>query len=359
VLPDGDKAKGTVRLHASADGEVAQESDELGGAVFTHYWVNGLLGAADANDDGQITLGEAYGYAYQQTLWRSAVSLGVEQRPAALIELQEAAPLVLTRTTRSSAIRFPLAGDTHYVVYALGSQTVAGDLWGTADRRNVLAVKQGRYIVHRRGGGRSSAIEVTVGRDEVVDLAPGDFRAVPEETMSLKGGVVVLRPEELSAGYAAQSTGRLVAFGQEGDVRYMHAWEAWAFGGGVHAGGGALDSSAWDTTLAWFGADVIVERRFALGWPTLRLGAGATFDDVFQTLRRADAAALAGTPYATEQRARAFLAGGRLAIGLRLPLGRAVWVDIDGRGDLLGTELGGGAMAVWRASARAALGVAY
>jgi hypothetical protein len=358
-LPEGDAAKGTVRLHASADGEVAQESDELGGAVFTHYWVNGLLGAADANDDGEITLGEAYAYAYQQTLWRSAVSSGVEQRPSALIDLQEAAPLVLSRTTRSSAIRFPLAADTHYVVYGLGSQTVVGDLWGTADRHKTLAVKQGRYVVHRRGGGRSSAADVAIARGEVVDLTPGDFRDVPEESIAQKGGAIVLRPEELSAGYTVQTTGRLVAFGQEGDLRWMHAWDGWALGGGVHAGGGALDSGTWDTTLAWVGADVLGERRFRLGWPSLRLGVGATFDYLFQTLRRSDAAALSGTPYATEQKARAIVTGGRLAVGLRMPLAQAVWIDLEGRGDLLGTELGGAATALMRGSARAGLGTAF
>jgi hypothetical protein len=360
ALPDGGAARGTVLLHASADGEVAQESDELGGAVFTHYWVNGLLGAADANDDGQVTLGEAYAYAYQQTLWRTAISSGVEQRPSAIVDLQEAAPLVLSRTTRTSAIRFPVAADVHYVVYALGSQTVVGDLWGTAERGKTLALKPGRYIVHRRGGGQSSAAEIALARDAVVELSPSAFRPVPEEAISLKGGAVVLRPDELGAGYTVQSTSRIVAFGQEGELRYTHLWDGWGLGGALHGGTGTLDSSAWHSTVAWLGADALGERRWALGWPTLRLGVGVTFDYVFQTLRRADAAALAGTPYATpDQTARSILAGGRLVVGLRLPVSPAAWLDVEGRGDVLGTELGGAAAAVVRASARAGVGMAF
>ena len=184
VLPEPLAAKGTVLLHASADGEAAQESDALGGAVFTRFWVNGLRGAADANGDGRVTLAESYAYAYQQTLWRSAASSGVPQRPSAVVDLDEAAPLVLTSMRRASALAFPLAGDTHYVVYGVGSQTVVGDVWGSPDHAAVLAVTPGRYVVHRRGGGLSSAAEVTVSDGEQRQLASRDFFPFSDEALS-------------------------------------------------------------------------------------------------------------------------------------------------------------------------------
>ena len=61
-------ADGVVWLSASETGEAAQESDELAGALFTHYWVSGLRGAADGNGDGRVTLAESYDFAYSQTL---------------------------------------------------------------------------------------------------------------------------------------------------------------------------------------------------------------------------------------------------------------------------------------------------
>jgi hypothetical protein len=356
VLPEETAAKGTVLLHASADGEVAQESDALGGAVFTHYWVNGLVGAADTNADGHITLGESYAYAYQQTLWRSAVSSGVPQRPSAVIDLEEAAPLVLTRTAKASAIRFPMAGDTHYVVYGNGSQTVAGDLWGAPDHATVLAVTPGHYIVHRRGGGVSSAAEVVVSQGEQRPLASSDFLPFSDEALSQKGGDLVLHPHELTAGYAAGSTTRLVAFGQEAEARYTHVWDRWALGGGIHGGVGNLDTAYWNTSVQWVGADLLFERRVPLGWPTLRVGAGAVVDYVEQTLRRTDAAALSGTPYAAEQRVSGVLGGGRAVVGLRAPLSSRVWVDAEGRFDVLGTNLAGAPTALVRGSGRVALG---
>jgi hypothetical protein len=362
VLPPANTAKGVVRIHASADGEVAQESDELGGAVFTHYWVNGLSGAADTNNDSQITLGESYAYAYQQTLWRSAISSGVAQRPLALIELQEAAPLVLTRTVSTSAIRFPLAADTHYIVFGIGSETVVGDLWGAADHGVTLAVPPGHYIVHRRGNGTSSAAEVVVAQGEARALSSGDFVAFSEERLSRKGGDLVIHPDELSVGYGAQATNDLIAFGQEVDVRYTHVssgWDHWALGGGVHWGSGSLNTSYWNTNLQWVGGDLLLERRIPLGWPTLRIGAGATFDYVLQTLRRTDAAGLAGTPYATQENHQGALGGGRLAVGLRMPLSTRLWLDAEARGDVLGAEVAGAGTVLLGVSGRGAIGWAF
>src|SRR5260370_12468781 len=59
-LSSGPPATGAVWLHASADGEAAQESAQLGGAVFTHYWTDGLRGAADTHGDARRTLSEPY-----------------------------------------------------------------------------------------------------------------------------------------------------------------------------------------------------------------------------------------------------------------------------------------------------------
>ena len=60
--------EGMAFLTASSANEDAQESDELGGSFFTHAFVSGLLGAADSNHDGAVTLEEAYRHAYESTL---------------------------------------------------------------------------------------------------------------------------------------------------------------------------------------------------------------------------------------------------------------------------------------------------
>jgi uncharacterized caspase-like protein len=56
--------KGIAVFTASEAGEQSMESEKWGGGhgVFTHYLLKGLLGEADTNQDGIVTLGEAMDY---------------------------------------------------------------------------------------------------------------------------------------------------------------------------------------------------------------------------------------------------------------------------------------------------------
>lgn len=57
---------GLVVFTASAAGEVSQEFPELGHGVFTYYLLEGLKGAADANNDYLVTVNEMMGYVEEQ-----------------------------------------------------------------------------------------------------------------------------------------------------------------------------------------------------------------------------------------------------------------------------------------------------
>jgi uncharacterized caspase-like protein len=56
--------KNLIMLTASSAGETSQEAKEWGGGhgVFTHYFVEGLKGAADENKNGLVDIREAYEY---------------------------------------------------------------------------------------------------------------------------------------------------------------------------------------------------------------------------------------------------------------------------------------------------------
>ena len=60
--------EGHAFLTSSSADEAAQESDRIGGSFFTHYLITGLRGGADANADGKVTLGEAYQFAFAETV---------------------------------------------------------------------------------------------------------------------------------------------------------------------------------------------------------------------------------------------------------------------------------------------------
>jgi hypothetical protein len=339
-LTSAPAASGAVWLHASADGEAAQESDELGGAIFTHYWVAGLRGAADTNGDGKVTLSESYDFAYHQTLYRSARGAGTLQRPAASFALREAYPLVLTQTAATSAVKLPRSADAQYLVYALGSHTVAAEAWSSPDRALTLALPAGRYLVQRRAPGANGAIEVSLGANEQRDLAAGDFRPFAQETLAQKGGTVVVRPHELEIGYGAGASA-LYAFGQSLRWRYAYRFDAWAISLGTEAGLGTDATGAEDVRVTWIGGDARFERRFALGGLGLRVGLGPRASLVAQRLDRTDAARVALAGYPTRQSFRALAWGGDVAVGARVALGGGFALGADLEGWLLFADAGG------------------
>src|SRR6478735_7122953 len=69
------RVQGAAILAASTATELAQESSELEGSYFTHHMLSALRGAGDRDEDGLVTLGEAYEYAYGRTVAATLTSL--------------------------------------------------------------------------------------------------------------------------------------------------------------------------------------------------------------------------------------------------------------------------------------------
>lgn len=349
---------GVVRVHASADGEIAQESDELGGAIFTHYWLSGLAGAADTNGDGRVTFDESYAFAYGQTLFRSARSSGVVQRPALEANVREGAPIILTRMTMTSAIHFPRATDGHYVVYSVGSRTVAGELWTSPVRSVVLAMPPGQYIVHRRAGGRSAALQLDLGKNEQRDIRASDFQILPEEVLARKGGEIVLHPNEISAGYAVR-TSRLYELGHEVALRYTRGWDSFGLGLGMIGGTGERTQTEQASTILSFGAEATAELRARVLGLLVRAGGGPRALAIFQTITLAEAERLRLAGYEPERRYRATAWGAHVVASARAPIGARLFVEIDARGELLGVSLAGSMTATWSAGLGASAGFLF
>jgi Caspase domain len=318
-------AAGAVWLHASSDGEAAQESEELGGAVFTHYWVTGLGGAADANGDGRVTLEESFAYAYDQTVFRTARSARILQRPSVSLDLRESAPLVLTRTAANSArLVLPREASVSYVVYGVGSRAVLLEAWGQADRGISLALPRGRYIVQRRGTGRYGAAEIALGEGERRALGDADFRAIAEESLAAKGGTLLLRPHELGAGYAAV-VGHFTALGHGPWLSYAYRTGDWALGGHLAVAFSSRDADlAHEATRRWeAGASI----DYALV-PWLRLGGGPLLSLYDRRFLLANGDLLQAGGYAATQTQTTFVFGGEVHALVRVALGARAWLGL-------------------------------
>jgi hypothetical protein len=331
---------GTVRLQASADGDVAQESDELDGAIFTHYWVVGLLGAADTNGDGQITLAESYAHAYAQTLLRTARSAGVLQRPEASFELREGAPVVLTRLLGSSALLLPRGSDTYYLIYGIGSRSVLAEVWASPDHATVAAIPRGTYLVHQRAAGRSGAVQVSLAGGERRELHNADFSPVSEERLARKGGELDMDPNELALTYRLQAGG-FTGLGQALSLGYAHAWEdlgvSFSLGGGLAHRTDARQG----TDTRWLEARALLEWRIVPRPWTVRAGLGPLVTLMGQTTTRDDASRVEAAGYVGERSGSGWAAGGAALVGVRRTISRAMFAELGVAASLQAASVAG------------------
>jgi hypothetical protein len=166
-------AQGAVFLTSSAANESAQESDALGGSFFTHYLVSGLLGAADADGDGRVSLVEAYRYAYDRTLGASSETLAGLQHPTFEYEIRGKGEIILTMPGQKRSDRgfvtFP-AGFS-YLVFTGGREGMVVAELGRFDEVRRLNLARGRYFVRGRGASElvEGSLDVASGDDRVLD----------------------------------------------------------------------------------------------------------------------------------------------------------------------------------------------
>jgi len=334
------QASGQVWLHASSDGEAAQESDELQGAIFTHAWLSGLRGAADANGDARVTLDESFAFAHSQTLIRSAKSSGVMQKPEAVVSLRETAPVVLTQTAaRMATLALPRSKDTHFLVYSAGAKSVLSELWGSPERRLLLRLPPGRYVVQKRIGAGGAVAHIAIAEGEQRNLDERDFTASSLEAVARKGDerdAAGARPpgagspHELFAGYDLGTSSRTgLVHGPR--VTYGHAWRwlALTIGGGAEFTGRSLTEK--EETLSSGYGRAGIEVRLPAGTFTFRAGAGGRAGLVVQTITPSAGAAARGERAQTKS---AFAFGPELVIGGRLALSRDWFADLSATGGL-------------------------
>jgi hypothetical protein len=317
VAPDS--PHGSVEVRASSSGEAAQESEELGGAVFTHFLLSGLRGAADSDGDGQVTLAELYAYAYRRTLFRSGVGPAL-QHPTLSVELAGAGEVVLTRPIRASATLEVPPGRERYLVFATPSAAVLGELSGDEVPR--LALPPGRFLVARYSKNTTAVATVDLSWGGRRRLLEKDFQPISREELALRGGHVELRGHRIepSAGFEfgpgtalpiALRTGVSVALTQ-GDLE----WELDA----AYVGGPASIAGWQGMEHSITGGPGIVFRQFFGPW-MLSETLGVEFRYSWQRLERIDRRRVEEAGFSSTDVRSFGSAGPRAGLRVALPLG--------------------------------------
>jgi Caspase domain len=185
--PMGD---GVIVLTATAAGEDAHESPSLEGSFFTHHLVSGLLGAADADADGQVTVTEVYDYAYANTLRDSSATVGGPQHPSYRYDLRGQGDVVLTEI-RDAAQRAQLVVPADLSVLVMrGSATGAVIAEGrtSEDKPGTLSLPPGRVFIRARTPRELYEQQVTLRAGQTFRLATSSMDRIDFARLARKGG---------------------------------------------------------------------------------------------------------------------------------------------------------------------------
>lgn len=179
--------KGQVLITSSAAGESAYEADSLGASVFSHYLMTGLAGAADRSGDREVSLSEAYAFAYQNTLARSAQATAGGQHPVLDMNVRGHGELVLTELKKGrSYLNLGKGIQGQLTVRAGAGGRVVADLMKRSGATSLLAVPPGLYqIIEVRHGRRRSGL-VAVSDARTRRVTSGMLQ--PVGSVAIKGG---------------------------------------------------------------------------------------------------------------------------------------------------------------------------
>lgn len=183
----GLSTEGFAVIASSSDTELSQESESLGGGVFSHHLQTGLRGAADEDGDGAITLDEAYTYAYHRTLVTTAATQVGAQHVTLETDLRGQGALVLTRPQAATArLRLPAELQAEVLVVRQPQERVVAEIHKAAGRPFELALVPGEYEALVRRGDKAESCTVRLSSG-VSDLPTSGCSRVRVEQVATRG----------------------------------------------------------------------------------------------------------------------------------------------------------------------------
>jgi hypothetical protein len=274
--------EGYAIITSSTAGEDSQESDALGSSIFTHHFLAALRGPADANRDRLVTLGEAYGYAAEQTLKTSITTIAGSQHATFDYDLRgRADPVLSDLRSRGERAELVLAAPGEYLVMMADTGALVLEA-GARAARTPLQLSPGRYSVRMRT--RTSVYQTELA------LAPGESRTLAPEGMRALPLAMVVRKGETDASLASgPSVGGMMhgaladSFSPMLGVQLAWAFElprltlmprlGWSTGRALDLGAGVRSHSFRELSVELAGLYVFDVGRLALA-PLVSVGAG-------------------------------------------------------------------------------------
>lgn len=179
--------KGYAFLTSSSEDEASQESDRLRGSFFTHALVSGLRGAADMSGDGKVTLGEAYQFAFNETLQKTQTSSGGAQHPNRDMNLAGTGDVVMTDVRETSAGLTLDAGLEGRVFIRDRKGNLVAELYKSKGRSLELGLPPGQYQVQLEQRAAWTADGLNLAEGKRIVLTQKEFKPLQREAAVSRG----------------------------------------------------------------------------------------------------------------------------------------------------------------------------
>jgi hypothetical protein len=181
--------KGYAFMTSSSASEAAQESGRLKKSYFTHNLISGMRGAADMNQDGRITLSEAYQFAFDGTLTQTEKTMAGPQHPSYHIEMSGTGDVVITEIGRSRAL-LSIKKDMNGQIYIHNRDNVlVVELNKTAGREVSIGLDAGEYRVIAIASGTVMESKVSLEDEKTLALGRDAFKKTEKIPTELRGTV--------------------------------------------------------------------------------------------------------------------------------------------------------------------------
>ncbi|MFT3698211.1 MAG: caspase family protein [Kofleriaceae bacterium] len=233
-------ASGVAVLASSSGSELSQESEQLKSSYFTHHLLVGLRGAGDANGDGEVTIDEAYRYAYHQTLLATAETAVGGQHVTFEAELKGHGDVALSYPrAATSQITLPARMEGKTLVEDRRAHVVVAETYKAKGAAVRIAVAPGDYNVLVRHGNALSRCPLAAPGE--VDLDHCTDEALAAE--ATKGGD---GPKSFYAGHYRFTL--TAAIGSDRDDDYTKNLQAFGY---TRDAGAAMNLEATMTHGIW------------------------------------------------------------------------------------------------------------
>ncbi len=183
MLEQNVKSNGSIIITSSSESENSQESDQLKGSFFTHYWLSALRGAGDVSGDKRVSLLEAYEYAFNHTVVQTRSTRGGSQHPNAQFKLDIEGDVILTDLSKGSG-GFNFGSDLHGEFLVANSRAeIMGEFNKDGGNQSFMALPSGNYRIFQKDGRVSREARMTLAESETrqvmkKDLSTGFFSQV-------------------------------------------------------------------------------------------------------------------------------------------------------------------------------------